>query len=243
MSRGVVPGEARRTTGSPRFLPRRAWRACAQTHRCRDRPAPAVGPDAQIGRDPNCCSGGGCGCSIDRRGQTFVSMPILLLLLALMLVVWLVLSVSGERRRRKLGIPSGKVVAADDADLGMPLLRSDRLGLVGRPDQLLRVSGALIPVEQKPLSPRAFPSHVLQLAAQCLLVLEVYGHRPPYGVLVLRGGLQERVPFTPALEARLHETMRQMRDLLERDTEPGPRWVAAKCGPCGFRRTCWGSLC
>jgi CRISPR-associated exonuclease Cas4 len=83
-------------------------------------------------------------------------------------------------------------------------------------------------------------SHVLQLAAQCLLVHEVYGVRPPYGLLVLKDGKQERVEFTPALERRLLDTMEQMRGLIEADSKPGPRWVAAKCNGCGFSESCWG---
>ena len=47
---------------------------------------------------------------------------------------------------------------------------------------------------------------------------------------------------TPALEGRLLRTMAQMRALLRADAEPGPRWVAAKCRPCGYRETCWGSF-
>lgn len=81
-------------------------------------------------------------------------------------------------------------------------------------------------------------SHVLQLAAQCLLV-HVYGVRPSYGLLVLANGTQERVEFTPALERHLLHAMPQMRALLRTDGEPGPRWLAAKCRACGFRKTCW----
>ena len=79
----------------------------------------------------------------------------------------------------------------------------------------------------------------MQVAAQCMLVQEVYGVRPPYGLLVLAGGVQERVHFTPALERRLLEAMAAMREMLATDREPGPRWVAPKCEACGFRETCW----
>jgi CRISPR/Cas system-associated exonuclease Cas4 (RecB family) len=99
----------------------------------------------------------------------------------------------------------------------------------------------LIPVEQKPSARRIQQSHVLQLAAQCLLVHEVYGIRPTYGLLVLAGGQQERVEFTEALERRLLDTMAQMRALLRADAEPGRRWVAAKCRACGFHEICWGA--
>ncbi len=77
----------------------------------------------------------------------------------------------------------------------------------------------------------------MQLATQCILVEEVYGRRPPYGVLVLAGGVQERVPFTPALEQRVLETVVEMRELLQLGAEPGPEWVGPKCQGCGFRTT------
>ena len=103
----------------------------------------------------------------------------------------------------------------------MPTLRSKRHGLVGRPDQIVRVGRVLIPVEQKPKTRRMQQSHVFQLAAQCLCVHEVYGVRPPYGLLVLKDGKQERAEFTPALERRLLETMEQIGGLIEADWKPG----------------------
>jgi CRISPR/Cas system-associated exonuclease Cas4 (RecB family) len=74
-----------------------------------------------------------------------------------------------------------------------------------------------------------------------MLVDEAYGVRPPYGVLVLKGGISERVPFTPELERRVHEMMQEMRRILILKSEhrPGPRWVQSKCTPCGYRDVCW----
>jgi CRISPR-associated exonuclease Cas4 len=166
----------------------------------------------------------------------------LILLLAAAVLLYMCLSHWARHDRTVLGIKSETIASADDSAEGMSTLRSKRYGLVGRPDQLIRVGRMLIPVEQKPTARRMQQSHVLQLAAQCLLVQEVYGVRPSHGLLVLAGGKQERVEFTPALEGRLLHTMAQMRALLRADAEPGPRWVAAKCRPCGYRETCWGSF-
>ena len=163
-----------------------------------------------------------------------------LLAAAVLLYVWL--SHRVRRERTRLGFKNEVIVSADDSTQGMPTLRSKRYGLVGRPDQLIRMGQMLIPVEQKPTARRMHESHVLQVAAQCLLVQEVYGVRPSHGLLVLAGGKQERVEFTTALEGRLLHTMTQMRALLRADAEPGPRWVGAKCRPCGYRETCWGSF-
>ena len=99
------------------------------------------------------------------------------------------------------------------------------LRLVGRPDQLVRIGGQLIPVEQKPQAWRVHDSHVLQVAAECLLVSEVYGVRPPYGLLVLANGRQHRVPFTRELEQRLLQTLARMNALLETNHKPDRKSV------------------
>ena len=166
-------------------------------------------------------------------------MNVLLLILAFAVLMYALLGRVLLRRSQNLGLVNGKVVAADDSRFGCPTLRSDRLGLVGRPDHLLRSGRHLIPIEQKPRAQRVHHSHLMQVAAQCLLVQEVYGVRPPHGVLVLAGGVRHEVPFTQDLERRLLETMSEMRELLAANTEPGPRWVASRCRRCGFAETCW----
>jgi Domain of unknown function DUF83 len=91
--------------------------------------------------------------------------------------------------------------------------------------------------------PRIVPVSIdfclMQVAAHCILVREVYGVRPPYCVVVLSGGRAERVVFTPELQRGVYETIREMRRILTPGNDPGPRWVAAKCTPCGYRDACW----
>jgi len=143
------------------------------------------------------------------------------------------------RRRQRLGFAQARVLAADDSALGAPTLRSARFRLVGRPDHVVRVGRQLIPVEQKPRARRVQDSHVMQVAAQCLLVSDVYGVRPPYGVLVLADGERHRVPFTRELEQRLLATLEQMHAWLASDGEPGARWMGGRCRACGYFATCW----
>ena len=110
------------------------------------------------------------------------------MLLALALAAWALLTWWSRRQRARLGLDGGVIISADDSALGAPTLRSERLGLVGRCDQLLELDGAYVPVEHKPRARRLQPSHILQVGALCLLVREVYGVRPPYGVVVLADG-------------------------------------------------------
>ena len=166
-------------------------------------------------------------------------MVVLVITLALCLVLLCFLDRCRRSERGELGLTNEAMISADDSEHPTPTLYSARYRLVGRPDQLVRAGRMLIPVEHKPRARRLQDSHILQVAAQCLLVQEVYGVRPTYGLLVLAGGIQERVEFTTALEQRLLDTMAEMRALLREDREPGPIWVARKCRACGFRDTCW----
>jgi CRISPR-associated exonuclease Cas4 len=163
----------------------------------------------------------------------------LLLLLAGCVAVYLVLRGRTRSERRSLGVSDSVIVGADSSRRSMPTLRSRRYGLSGRPDHLVRDGSMLIPVEHKPSATRLRESHVLQVAAECLLVQETYKRRPAYGVVVLAGGVSHRVPFTDELEQRLLRNMAEMREYVRTGKAPGPRWVLAKCRACGFQETCW----
>ena len=58
-------------------------------------------------------------------------------------------------------------------------------------------------------------------------------------MVVLAGGVRERVTFSPELERGVWRTMAEMRRILASGEPPAPRWVAAKCSWCGHRQTCW----
>jgi CRISPR-associated protein Cas4 len=168
-----------------------------------------------------------------------MSAEFLLLILAFALAAFPLLRRWTRRRRVRLGISGGTVVSADDSLLRAPTLRSERLGLVGRCDHLLRVGDAYVPVEQKPSPRRLQLSHILQVAALCLLVQDMHGVRPPHGVVVLAGGVRERVAFSEELERGVLRAMAEMRRVPATGAPPGPRWVAAKCRACGYRPVCW----
>ena len=77
--------------------------------------------------------------------------------------------------------------------------------LSGRPDYLVQQGRDLIPVEVKSgRAPRDGPysSHILQLAAYCLLVEEAYDRRPPYGLLLYADAADQtyEIDYTSALK-------------------------------------------
>ncbi len=168
-----------------------------------------------------------------------MSAELLLLALLLAAAAYVLLARWTRSRRSALGIAEGTLVSADDSLIRAPTLRSERLGLVGRCDHLLRVGDAYVPVEQKPSARRLQQSHILQVGALCLLVQDVHGVRPPYGVVVLADGSQERVTFSEELERGVVRTMAEMRRILATGEPPGPRWVGAKCQACGYHPVCW----
>jgi CRISPR-associated exonuclease Cas4 len=114
---------------------------------------------------------------------------------------------------KKSGVPAAKVVYSDmgPSEPGPPL-RSERHGLAGRPDYIVRRGRTMIPVEVKPgrRAPEPYESDVLQLAAYCLLVSEAAGRRAPYGLLRYRD-TTFRIPYTRQLEQRLLDTLDNIR--------------------------------
>ena len=161
------------------------------------------------------------------------------LLLAAVVLAYVGLGVLQRRRRSSIRLSDSTVLAADDSRIGSPTLWSERLRLVGRPDQLVRTGGQLIPVEQKPQAWRIQDSHVLQVAVECLLVSEVYGVRPPTAYLCSQMEDSTACPFMQELEQRLLQTLARMNGLVETKRQPGPHWISGRSRACGFFDECW----
>jgi CRISPR-associated exonuclease Cas4 len=111
--------------------------------------------------------------------------------------------------------------------------------LTGKPDYLVTNGADVIPVEVKsgraPAQP--YESHILQLAAYCLLVEECYGRQPPHGI-VKYGDRTFEVDYTPELEEELLETLEDMRADLVAGNAPRSHDDARRCRACGYRERC-----
>jgi CRISPR-associated exonuclease Cas4 len=147
----------------------------------------------------------------------------------LLLALWL---------RRRTRLPAGRVFAGDAGARPGKLLSSERHGLHGRPDYLIRRGRQVIPVELKPGHDRPHDSAVMQLMAYCLLVEEHYG-RPEYGVLVLREGARP-VAYTDARRAELLETLAAMRAAPA--VPPRGHAQPGRCRACAFAPVCSEAL-
>jgi CRISPR-associated exonuclease Cas4 len=160
-----------------------------------------------------------------------------LLLVAALLVAGAgcVLAGAAVLRRRSEDRRLGRLLAVD---AGRPAtLRSERYRLAGRPDLLRqRRDGSVVPIELKHRpAPRhgPFPSHVLQVAAYCLLVEETTGRTPPFGVLRY-SDREIVVPFDGPLRAQLLSTIAAVAGPYDGRADPSP----AKCAGCPWSPTC-----
>jgi CRISPR-associated exonuclease Cas4 len=166
-------------------------------------------------------------------------LPIIALLLILfgVLVFWL-----GRRAQADAGLPIGRVIYSDTRgwqSLDKPLFsRTHRL--TGKPDYLVQQSRDIVPVEVKSAhAPSDGPrrSHVLQLAAYCLLVEETYRQKPKYGI-VKYADRMFAVDYTDALRTGLLDVIAAMRDDLARGAAERSHDEAARCAHCGYRHAC-----
>ncbi|GAB4400537.1 MAG: CRISPR-associated protein Cas4 [Anaerolineales bacterium] len=160
-----------------------------------------------------------------------------LLLVIVGLVVWL----WARRQWAGAGLPRGRLVYGDTGrwERTREPLFSRRYGLTGRPDYLVRVGNARVPVEvksgQAPAQP--YEGHVLQLAAYCLLAEEVFGVRPPYGLLRYDNATLE-IPYDEPLRSRLLDTLAAMREARAHGSADRDHDTPQKCLRCGQRENC-----
>lgn len=150
------------------------------------------------------------------------------------------------RRRRAVSLPAGRIVSADVGGLGAPgkPLFSKTFRLVGQPDYLLATRVGIIPVEVKSsrTPPHPHPSHILQLAAYCLLVEETEGQPPPYGFIKYPDRTFQ-VPYTPDLRQMLLDTLEAMRaDLVHQTEVHRDHNEIHRCLMCGYREVCGEAL-
>lgn len=161
-----------------------------------------------------------------------------------------------KRTTAQSGMPAGTVIYSDTGlavgklgplttdeygqQLERPLI-SKRHGLVGRPDYLVKTGEGIIPVEIKsarlPANGQPYDSHVMQLAAYCLLVEDLLDADVTHGIIRYRDA-EIRVEYTPELRAELIDRIEEMRIArsskdVHRSHEDGGR-----CANCWMRDVC-----
>ena len=175
-------------------------------------------------------------------------MPLLLAALGALLVGVLLLRVS-QRRKRALGIPEGDVVYQDHESqrVSPPTLVSERLGLRGKPDCLIRNTDGIIPVELKksarpPSRGGVYPNHLIQVLAYIVLVREHYREPVPYG-LVLYGDEEPRKVYAiPQNLVWLENVILEVRRARRATSVDRSHTQRSRCRGCGMRESCNQSL-
>lgn len=167
----------------------------------------------------------------------------LLLLAILLLLSALWLTRQSDRSRRRSGLPQGRLVYADTgrwSAVARPYF-SQRFRLTGKPDYLVETDAGLVPVEVKrtaaPREGNAYDSHIMQLAAYCLLIEEAHGQPPPHG-LIHYANATIQIDYTPDLRVALLDLLDEMRDRRGRRDVPRSHDEPARCQGCGVRHAC-----
>ena len=163
--------------------------------------------------------------------------PIVVILIFLALILFGISRLLSKRT----GIPNGRIIYSDPGvwkKTHKPLYDAS-IGLTGKPDYLIKKGDRIIPAEVKsswaPRSP--YDSHILQLAAYCMLVNSTYGQRPPYGLLCYKNRTF-KVNFTSDLEERLLEIIDVVRMQKNKEDTPRSHNHPNRCARCGYRNSC-----
>ena len=178
----------------------------------------------------------------------------------LLACVALAAHLAARGRARATGLPAGELVYGDtgfavgklapvrlndEGERQERALVSRRHGLTGRPDYLVRTRDGIIPVEAKsarrPAGGRPYDSHLLQLAAYCLLVEDALGARVPFGVVRYADG-EVRVDYTDELRETLLETLEEIREARAARDVHRSHDERRRCASCGYRDVCDESL-
>jgi CRISPR-associated exonuclease Cas4 len=168
---------------------------------------------------------------------------VLIVLSAALLTIALWLALRARHGQQQSGLPQGRLVYADTgrwSAVAEPYY-SPRYRLTGKPDYLVDGDDGMVPVEVKhtaaPVGGRAYESHVMQLAAYCLLVEEAHGEAPPYG-LIRYDDATVRIDYSADVRNRLLELLGDVRASRSQDDVGRTHRDAARCCACGVRHAC-----
>lgn len=180
------------------------------------------------------------------------------LLLALIVLIMIALAsfVAARRASRLSGLPKGEILYSDtghavgrlgpternrEGDLQEKPLISKRFGLIGRPDYLVETDEGIVPIEVKstkcPAGGRAYDSHIMQLAAYCLLVEETTGADVPFGI-IRYADCEVSLDYTPELRDELLDLLEEIREARRADDVHRSHNDERRCKGCSMRASC-----
>jgi CRISPR-associated exonuclease Cas4 len=168
-----------------------------------------------------------------------VIIPLWLIGAAFFLYVVIVSSRTAAKLRIEHGIKSGKIEYVDAMDDKSKMLSSKKYGLRGRPDYILKKDEGMVPVEVKTGRTPKGPlfSHILQLAAYCLLIEENYKDQPPYGIIKYTE-IEHEIEYDDGLKEILISKLDEMRKIFETGEAHRNHKRESKCRFCSRREIC-----
>jgi CRISPR-associated exonuclease Cas4 len=183
-------------------------------------------------------------------------MTYLLLALIVLIIIALASYLAARRASRRSGLPRGQVLYSDtgyavgrlspternrEGERQEQPLISRRFGLIGRPDYLVETDEGIVPIEVKstkcPAGGRAYDSHIMQLAAYCLLVEETTGAGVPYGI-IRYADCEVSLDYTAELRDELLELLEEIREARRADDVHRSHDDARRCKGCSMRASC-----
>jgi CRISPR-associated exonuclease Cas4 len=164
---------------------------------------------------------------------------------ATLVVLSLVLFLLAARLRKKTGIPAGEVFYQDlpgQPFFGKPL-RSNALGISGKPDCLVQTVDGVVPVELKnsnrpPARGAVYANHLIQALAYCALVEDQMKVRVPYALVIYAGQQVRKVMFTEERRQWLLETIHEVEVARARLAADRNHEHRGRCVGCGVRAKC-----
>ncbi|MFO7619181.1 MAG: CRISPR-associated protein Cas4 [Thermoplasmata archaeon] len=141
-------------------------------------------------------------------------------------------------KRRKHQVMQ-QITYVDTNDRKPKLFVSEKHGLSGRPDYVLLVDEEHIPVEVKtgrvPKGPLF--SHILQVAAYCVLIEEEFGTPPSHGIIKY-SQMESEIEYDAALKAMVLAKLEEMRQILRTGNAHRNHNKPGKCRNCSRRNVC-----
>jgi CRISPR-associated exonuclease Cas4 len=131
----------------------------------------------------------------------------------------------------------GKIEYIDVDD--SKVFKSDSHGISGRPDYVVKIGDQLVPVEAKKGRTPQGPlfSHIVQVAAYCLLLEDSTGTAPPYG-LRRYPEHEFQIDYNEDMKKMILDKVREMRTALVSDDVHRNHNRPGKCRSCSRRDVC-----
>lgn len=152
--------------------------------------------------------------------------------LAFLLLIFLVWVLS--KLKKFIGFGPQKIIYQDTGEV--PVLFSEKHGLCGKPDYILKEKGYYIPVEVKSTD-KLYDTHVAQLLTYCLLVEENFGKVPPCGLLKLQGR-EEKIAYDKETKNDLLKIISDMKEALKSNDVNRSHQNASRCRGCLVAENC-----